>query len=190
MTLLIFQHKPLLSASRKTSYRKLRKTLGENTWSCLFVMSQQHWKDPDFLLLGISCTHNTIKQSSGRKKTFWLFPINKTGNLHLERCSGFKGQDMRAKSCAGRRTEIRSPGSLLRDFILSPWIHTRDGWGTHRELPVSWDLPHFSEEMEGKCSQTGGSLQVKWEVTNQGCPASTHQAPVAHFGKASPDCCH
>lgn len=141
-------------------------------WSCLFVMLQQHWKDPDFLLLGTSWVHNMIKQSRGRKKTFWLFPINKTGNLCLQRCVSFKGQDARDKS-EERRTAIRSRGSMLSDFSLLPSIHTQDIWGTHREPPVSWDLPHFSREIKGKCSQTGRSLQVNWEVANQDCLAST-----------------
>lgn len=150
-------------------------------------MLQQHWKDPDFLLLGTSCTHNMIKQSRDREKTFWLFPINKPGNLHLKRCSGFKGQGGRERSCEERRIEARSPQSLLRDFSLSSWIHTWDGWGTLREVPLSWDLLHVSKEIEGKCSQTSSSLQVKQEAVNQDCTASTHWTLVAKFGKASLD---
>lgn len=131
-----------------------------------------------------------IKQSRDREQAFRLFPTNKAGNLYLERRGIFKvraGEREVVKAEGG--IEARSPGSLLGGISLSPWIHTWGEWEIHKEVPVSWGLPHVSKEIEEKCSQTGSSLQAKQEVINQDSLASTHWTVAAKFGKASPDCC-
>ena len=194
MALLVFHTSPFSVPPGKPgwlqSHRKSQKTLEENVWNCRLVMLQKHWKNPDFLLLGTSRMCSMIKQSRTEKSHFGYSPSIWLGKSQLKGCDSFKGQGGRERSCKERSIEAISPGSLLGDFSLSPWIHTRDGWGTHREVPVSWGLPCVSKEIEGKCSQTGSSLQVKEEVINQDCTASTHLTLAAKFGKASLDCCH
>lgn len=48
--------------------------------------------------------------------------------------------------------------------------------GSHREIPVSWDVPVFPRRLKGDALKTAAHCR---DVINQVCSAGTHWAPMA-----------